>query len=343
MSFTEDNYEKAVTALFEQMGYTHLYDPDIERDYYVPFYEEQLMESLSNVNRGKPQTAINEAVAKLKSIDTGSLTQKNELFMDYLQHGIEVSYFDGKEQRNDIVYLIDFAHTERNDFQVVNQWTFVEYSEKRADIIIFINGLPLVVMELKFPSREETDASEAYLQLRNYMKEIPSLFIYNVFCVMSDMACSKAGTLTSKEDRYMEWKTKDGDYESTDFADYDTFFEGIFQKEHLLDIIKNFVCFSKDEAGAAKILAGYHQYFAVKKAIERTKIAVQNDGKIGVFWHTQGSGKSLSMVFYAHLLQSELSQPTIVVITWTTSSILSLPSVRISCAKCPYRPKAAKT
>ena len=132
---------------------------------------------------------------------------------------------------------------------------------------------------------------------------------------MSDMACSKAGTLTSKEDRYMEWKTKDGDYESTDFADYDTFFEGIFQKERLLDIIKNFVCISKDEAGAAKILAGYHQYFAVKKAIERTKIAVQNDGKIGVFWHTQGSGKSLSMVFYAHLLQSELSQPTIVVIT----------------------------
>lgn len=105
----------------------------------------------------------------------------------------------------------------------MNQWTFVEYSEKRADIIIFINGLPLVVMELKSPSREETDASEAYLQLRNYMKEIPSLFIYNVFCVMSDMACSKAGTLTSKEDRYMEWKTKDGDYESTDFADYDTF------------------------------------------------------------------------------------------------------------------------
>ena len=315
MSFTEDNYEKAVITLFEQMGYTHLYGPDIERDYYVPFYEEQLMDSLLLVNREKPRTAIQEAIAKLKDIDTGSLTQKNEQFMDYLQHGIEVSYFDGKEQRNDIVYLIDYDQAERNDFKIVNQWTFVEHSEKRADIILFINGLPLVVMELKSPSREETDASEAYLQLRNYMQEIPSLFVYNVFCVMSDMACSKAGTITSKEDRYMEWKTKDGDYESTDFADYDTFFEGIFQKERLLDIIKNFVCFSKDEAGSAKILAGYHQYFAVKKAIERTKIAVQNDGKIGVFWHTQGSGKSLSMVFYAHLLQDKLSQPTIVVIT----------------------------
>ena len=310
MSFTEDNYEKAVISLFEQMGYTHLYGPDIERDYYVPFYEEQLMDSLLLVNREKPRTAIQEAIAKLKDIDTGSLTQKNELFMDYLQHGIEVSYFDGKEQRNDIVYLVDYDQAERNDFKIVNQWTFVEHSEKRADIILFINGLPLVVMELKSPSREETDASEAYLQLRNYMQEIPSLFVYNVFCVMSDMACSKAGTITSKEDRYMEWKTKDGDYESTDFADYDTFFEGIFQKGRLLDIIKNFVCFSKDEAGSAKILAGYHQYFAVKKAIERTKIAVQNDGKIGVFWHTQGSGKSLSMVFYAHLLQDKLSQPT---------------------------------
>lgn len=315
MSFTEGSYENALITLYENMGYQHLYGPDIERDYYVPFYEEQVLGSLTTINPSKPQTAIHEAIAKLKDIDTGSLTQKNELFMDYLQHGVEVSYFDGKEQRNEIVYLIDYEHINRNDFQIANQWTFVENSEKRADMIVFINGLPLVVIELKSPSREETDASEAYLQLRNYMKEIPSLFIYNVFCVMSDMACSKAGTITSKEDRYMEWKTKNGDYESTDFADYDTFFEGIFSKERLIDIIKNFVCFSKDESGAAKILAAYHQYFAVKKAIERTKKAIGNDGKIGVFWHTQGSGKSLSMVFYAHLLQEELSQPTIVVIT----------------------------
>ena len=237
--------------------------------------------------------------------------------MDYLQHGIEVSFFDGKEQRNDIIYLIDYndKNIKRNDFKVINQWTFVENSEKRADIILFVNGLPLVVIELKSPSREETNVSEAYLQLRNYMKEIPSLFVYNVFCVMSDMACSKAGTITSNEDRYMEWKTKDGKYESSQFIDYDTFFEGIFIKERFIDIIKNFICFSKEESGAAKILAAYHQYFAVKKAVERTKKATQGDGKIGVFWHTQGSGKSLSMVFYAHLLQDELSQPTIVVIT----------------------------
>lgn len=315
MPFTEDNYEKALISLFEGMGYQYLYGPNIERDYYVPYYEAQLEESLQTVNPKKPHAAIHEAIIKLRNIDMGSLVQRNETFTDYLQHGIEVSYFNGKEMRNEMVYLIDFEHTDKNTFQVVNQWTFIENAEKRADIIVFVNGLPLVVVELKSPSREETDASEAYLQLRNYMKDIPSLFVFNMFCVMSDMALSKAGTITSKEDRYMEWKTKDGNYESTEFVDYDTFFEGIFQRERLLDIIKNFICFSKEERGSAKILAGYHQYFAVKKAIERTKHATVSNGKIGVFWHTQGSGKSLSMVFYAHLLQQELSQPTIVVIT----------------------------
>lgn len=314
-AFTEDNYERAVIALFEGLGYQWLYGPSIVRDYYSPFNEEQLEESLQNINEGKSQAAINEAIAKLKGIDTGSLVQKNEVFMDYLQHGIEVAYYDGKELRNEIIYLIDYKNPERNNFQIVNQWTFVEHSEKRADLIVFVNGLPLVVMELKSPSREETDASEAYRQLRNYMREIPSLFVYNAFCVMSDMACSKAGTITSGEDRYMEWKTKDGNYESTDIADYDTFFEGIFRKERLTDIIKNFTCFSREESGSIKILAGYHQYFAVRKAVARTRRATESDGKIGVFWHTQGSGKSLSMVFYAHLLQEELSQPTIVVIT----------------------------
>ena len=170
-------------------------------------------------------------------------------------------------------------------------------------------------MELKSPSREETDASEAYRQLRNYMHEIPSMFIYNAICVMSDHLVSKAGTITSGEDRFMEWKSKDGNRVNDKFAQFDTFFEGIFEKGRLLDIIKNFICFSNEGIKNFKILAGYHQYFAVKKAIVSTKNATQTDGKAGVFWHTQGSGKSLSMVFYAHLLQKALNSPTIVVIT----------------------------
>ena len=308
-------YENALMSLFENLGYETLYGPDIARDYRVPVNEPQMRFALTLVNPTKPNVAIDEAIRKVMSIDTGDLVQKNEKFMDYLQNGVEVTYENDGEMVHDIIYLIDYFNTSRNKFQAVNQWTYQEYSEKRADIIIFINGLPLVLIELKSPSREETDASAAYRQIRNYIKEIPSMFIYNAFCVMSDMECSKAGTITSNEDRYMEWKTKDGSYESTDAIDYDTFFVGMFKQDRLLDILKNFICFSKNESGDAKILAGYHQYFAVKKAVERTVRATNGDGKIGVFWHTQGSGKSLSMVFYAHLIQSALSQPTIVVIT----------------------------
>lgn len=312
---SEGMYENALMSLFENLGYETLYGPDIARDYRVPVNEPQMRFALTLVNPTKPNVAIDEAIRKVMNIDTGDLVQKNEKFMDYLQNGVEVTYENDGEMVHDIIYLIDYFNTSRNKFQAVNQWTYQEYSEKRADIIIFINGLPLVFIELKSPSREETDASAAYRQIRNYIKEIPSMFIYNAFCVMSDMECSKAGTITSNEDRYMEWKTKDGSYESTDAIDYDTFFVGMFKQDRLLDILKNFICFSKSESGDAKILAGYHQYFAVKKAVERTVRATNGDGKIGVFWHTQGSGKSLSMVFYAHLIQSALSQPTIVVIT----------------------------
>ena len=315
LHFTEDSYEKALIGLFQEMGYEYAYGPDIERDYHEPYYKDQMLASLPQVNPGKHRNAIAEAIKKVTSIDTGDICQRNSVFMDYLQNGVEVTFHDGKETRNDIIYLVDYDNIHKNTFQIINQWTFVEKSEKRADLIVFINGLPLVVIELKSPSREETDASAAYRQLRNYMHEIPSLFTYNAFCVMSDMMCSKAGTITSSEDRFMEWKTKDGNYESTQYADYDTFFEGIFPKERLLDILKNFTCFSHEEKGSAKILSGYHQYFAVRKAVERTVKATNGDGKIGVFWHTQGSGKSLSMVFYAHLIQDVLSQPTIVVIT----------------------------
>ena len=267
------------------------------------------------MNRGLPDDAIQEALYKIKNFENGELVQKNAIFMDYLQNGIPVRYVDNGEERSSIVYLVDYKNVVNNSFIVANQWTFIENSKKRPDIIIFLNGLPLVLVELKSPSRENTDASEAYRQLRNYMQEIPSMFIYNAICVMSDQLTSKAGTITSGEDRFMEWKTKDGNYENTQYAQFDTFFEGIFQKERLLDIIKNFICFSNEGINTYKILAGYHQYFAVRKAIESTKKATVTDGKGGVFWHTQGSGKSLSMVFYAHLLQEALDSPTIVVLT----------------------------
>lgn len=314
--FREEDYEKSLIELFQNdLEYEYVYGPDIVRDFYSPFYEEVLIESLYRINHGATNDAIQDALFKLKNFENGELVQKNAIFIDYLQNGIPVRYFVDGEERSSIVYLVDYKNSENNSFVVANQWTFIENSNKRPDLILFLNGLPIVLMELKSPSREETDASEAYRQLRNYMQEIPSMFIYNAICVMSDQLISKAGTITSGEDRFMEWKTKDGNYENTQYAQFDTFFEGIFQKERLLDIIKNFICFSNEGINSYKILAGYHQYFAVKKAIESTKHATVTDGKGGVFWHTQGSGKSLSMVFYAHLLQEALDSPTIVVLT----------------------------
>ena len=314
--YTEADYENSVIELFKnELGYDYIYGPDIERDFYSPLYDEVLEESLRRINRDLPSDAISDAIFKLKNFENGELVQKNAVFMDYLQNGIEVRYFVDGEERSSIVYLVDYQNPDNNSFIVANQWTFIENSNKRPDVILFLNGLPVVLIELKSPSREETDASEAYRQLRNYMHEIPSMFIYNAICVMSDQLTSKAGTITSGEDRFMEWKTKDGSYENTQYAQFDTFFEGMFKKKRLLDIIKNFICFSNEGTQTFKILAGYHQYFAVNKAIASTKKATVTDGKGGVFWHTQGSGKSLSMVFYAHLLQEALDSPTIVVLT----------------------------
>lgn len=313
--YAEADYENSIIELFQNMGYRYVYAPDLERDFRSPLYEEELTSALHRLNPGMPEDAITDALFKLKNLENAELVQKNELFMDYLQHGIEVRYFVKGEERSGLVYIVDYKNPENNSFVVANQWTFIENSNKRPDVLLFLNGLPVVLIELKSPSREETDASEGYLQIRNYMQEIPSMFIYNCICVISDHLTSKAGTITSGEDRFMEWKTKDGSYENTQYAQFDTFFEGMFEKERLLDIIKNFICFSNEGLKKFKILAGYHQYFAVRKAIESTKNATVTDGKGGVFWHTQGSGKSLSMVFYAHLLQEALDSPTIVVIT----------------------------
>lgn len=316
MPYTESDYEKAVIQLFTQvLGYVHVYGPEVGRDYHDPLYGDLLLPALRRINPRLPLEALNEAVHKIKNFETGTLLQKNMAFTDYLQSGVPVKYVEEGEERAALVWLVDFRNPANNDFTVANQWTIVENSEKRPDVILFVNGLPLAVMELKSPSREETDASAAYRQLRNYMYEIPSLFVYNQVCVMSDLATSKAGTITSGEDRFMAWKTKDGDYGNTQHAQFDTFFEGLFGKARFLDILRNFICFNVDGQDTFKVLAAYHQYFAVRKAIASTERAAKTDGKGGVFWHTQGSGKSLSMVFYTHALQQTLESPTVVVIT----------------------------
>ena len=312
--YTENEYEQALIELFQSLEgkqYRYVYGPDIERDYSNPLLDDVLQASLQHINPKVPTSAIDDAIKKLHQIEGSSLYECNFKFTQMLQYGIEVQYTDEKHQvKTKIVNLIDYGNEAENDFLVVNQFTMQEHDTKRPDIVVFVNGLPLVVIELKSPSREETDASEAYLQLRNYQKFIPSLFVYNAFNVMSDMALTKIGTITAKEDRYMEWKQPTGEV-----ADYDTAFKSVFTPKVLLNLLKNYMLFDVREGSYAKILAGYHQYYAVEKAAVKTEEAVKGDGKIGVFWHTQGSGKSLSMVFLAHHPKMQQMNPTIVVIT----------------------------
>lgn len=316
MHFTEAHFENAILELMhDKLGYDRIYGPDVERDYTEPLHLEIVRQSLFDINPSLAKEAIDEAIVKIRNIENGSLVQRNEVFTDYMQNGVEVNFFDGKDQCSTRVRLIDYDTPLRNNFTVANQWTVEEKSVRRADIIVFVNGFPLVVVELKSPSRENTDVSEAYAQLRNYMQEIPSLFVYNAFCVMSDMSTSKVGTITAGEDRFMEWKTADGTREDTRYANFDVLFAGMFDKARLIEILHGFICFSKDEKQSSKILAGYHQFFAVRKAVDSVVEATQSDGKGGVFWHTQGSGKSLSMVFFAKRLQDAVSSPTIVVLT----------------------------
>ena len=309
--FSEETYEQVLIELFQELGYDYTYGPDMKRDYREPLLEQPLLEALHRINPTVPRTALDDVVKKLRQIEGSSLYEQNFKFTQMMQYGVEVNYTDQKHQvKTAVVDLIDFYHPDQNEFLVVNQYTIQDKDTKRPDMVVFVNGLPLVVIELKSPSREETDASEAYLQLRNYQQLIPSLFTYNAFNVMSDMALTKIGTVTAKEDRYMEWKQADGTV-----ADYDVSFKSVFTKEVFLNLLKNYLLFDVSEGKYGKILAGYHQYYAVEKAARRAQEAVKGNGKIGVFWHTQGSGKSLSMVFLAHHPLVQTMNPTIVVIT----------------------------
>ena len=314
--FTEDAYEQTLIALFhDELGYAYECGYEVERDYKEPFYRADLVASMRRLNPELPADAMDEGIKQITNISIGTLELNNEQFTLWMQNGLEVGFLQNGEERTALMRLIDFDHPERNLFKVVNQWRVEEYKNKRCDMVVMVNGLPLVVVELKSAVSEDASIDDAYKQIKNYQQSIPSLFSYNAFNVISDMSETRAGTITAKQDRYMEWKTVDGSYETTLVADYRTFFLGMFQQQRLLDILQNFICFDKNQGKYAKILTAYHQYYAVGKALQRTRTAVEGNGKIGVFWHTQGSGKSLSMVFYAHQLVQHLPEVTIVVVT----------------------------
>ena len=319
MTVNENTLEQAIITELQDKGYDYLYGPDIERDYHEVILEDCFKASLLNINPGITTEIIQEAYKSVKNLGLLKLEQLNEAFHKFLIEGVPVPYQKDGENRTFTVKLIDFATPEINDFKVINQFSVIEYKTKRPDLLIFINGIPLVLFELKNMANDSTTVENAYKQVKNYQLDIPTLFYYNAFNVISDGIDTRVGTITSDFTRYMTWKSENGEKPQENATDFFTVvLNGMFPKARLLDIIQHFIVFQDLQGKTVKILAGYHQYFAVRKAVERTRKALQEKSrKVGVVWHTQGSGKSLSMVFYTGIIVSdpEFENPTVVVLT----------------------------
>lgn len=334
---TETDIELLAIEELENLGWQYIYAPQIacdgefpERDTYQDVVlKERLRTAIARINPAVPAQAQEQALNEVLRIATTDLLQTNENFHVLLTTGVSVEYQHEDDTRGDKVFLIDFVNHSNNEFLALNQFTIIENQQnKRPDLVLFINGLPLIIIELKNPADAKATVQKAFTQLSNYKAAIPSLFYYNAFLIASDGLEAKAGTLTSAFSRFMAWKTKDGKREASHLeSQMLTLIQGMLNKVTVLDLIRHFIVFEKTKRedpktkittiDTEKKIAAYHQYFAVNKAIDSTLKASTADGthKGGVVWHTQGSGKSLSMVFYAGKLVLQLSNPTVLVIT----------------------------
>jgi type I restriction enzyme R subunit len=331
--FYESDIEKTIIESLIEIGYEYVNDDNewVQERKLSDFINEQLLlKQLIKINKDVNLKILEEAIKIIENIDHPSLFERNRIFHQYLIDGITIEDFESEV--NPLVRLIDFNNPENNDFKVANQIKFKEFTNRSTripDVILFINGLPLVVMELKsFESLDGTLLEDAYSQIGGnsegdgYRYDIPTLFNYNAFNIISDGANSKVGVLTSKFDRYNEWKSINGElgYKDNYAFKLDVLVQGLLKQDRILDIIKNHIFFiNSDKNKIIKIMAQYHQYFGVIKSTEKIKYARKpaGDGKAGILWHTQGSGKSFSMVMLAHRLITniELNNPTIIVLT----------------------------
>lgn len=327
---TEDHIEQNILETLQQMGWGVLHGPDIgpdgtsERDYRDTALNDKLAGALIRLNRHMPQSALDEAFKRIVRVDKPTLVENNHEFHMLLTQGAPVQYRDSSgETKHDLVQVIDFENPENNEFTAVNQLTVLQGDfNRRPDVVLYVNGLPLVVMELKNATDSKADLQAAFNQIQTYKREISDIFRFNELCVISDGLDARLGTLTSPFERMMPWKTVDGEKEVGNVPELDILTRGVFEKSRLLDIIQNFIVFeqdSKDDSKLIKKVAAYHQYWVVNKALSSTLRASseQGDQRAGVVWHTQGSGKSLSMVFYTGKMMRnrELSNPTAIVVT----------------------------
>ena len=319
MPINENTLEQAVIVQLQEKGYEYFYGPDIDRDFHEVILKDYFETAMYKINPKITVDIVGETYKTIRNLGLLKLEDMNAAFHKYLIEGVPVNYRVNGELRTYTVKLIDFAEPERNEFYVVNQYTVIEYKNKRPDVLVFVNGIPLVLFELKNITNEETTIDNAYKQVKNYQMDIPSLFYYNAFNVISDGLDTRMGTITSDFTRYMVWKSENGEKPEEGGLNYfSVLLNGVFPKARLLDLIRNFIVFQNSKGRTIKIIAGYHQHFAVRKAVERTRNALEEHSrKVGVVWHTQGSGKSLSMVFYTGCIVSnpEFNNPTIVVLT----------------------------
>ena len=313
--FTEEQLENTVIEYFKELGYHYLPAHQLQRDEREVLLFDRLEQAISKLNPNISNDVLQQVMRKLRHFDTNDVFTNNKVFHQYLTENVEIAEFVEGETVYHRIRLIDWERPENNDFLLVNQLEVVERDTKKIpDLVLFVNGMPLVVMELKSTSREEVNIEDAYKQLKNYMNvHIPSLFYYNAFLIITDGVKAKAGTITSPFDRFSAWKKIDIHDEVIENHELDTLMYGLFNRERMLDVIRNYTVFTNE----AKIMAAYHQYYGMKKALDSTIRAVATDGRAGVIWHTQGSGKSYSMVFLAgNLIKNPiLKNPTIVVIT----------------------------
>ena len=327
-NFIENDLEQAALEWFQDLGYQTQYGPDIspggsfsERESFgdVVLYD-RLHSALKRINKQYSNDTISELVKKITRQQSLSIVQNNVAFQKLLTDGIdvEVKQKDGSI-KTEKAYIFDAKDIENNEFLAINQYTVIENGkERRLDIVAFLNGIPVVVIELKNATNEEVDIVDGFNQLQTYKRDIPSLFYYNAFMITSDGINAKVGTITSDLDRFMFWRTIDGEKESgLSFPQLQVMLYGMMNKKRFLDIVSKYSFFVHEEDKSFKILPGYHQFFAVNKALYTTHLAASENGsrKAGVIWHTQGSGKSYSMLMYTRQLVLELNNPTIVVIT----------------------------
>lgn len=323
---SEDNIEQIIIQEFVDLGYTYLNGADIspegisqEREFDEVVLKHRLQSAIAKLNYNVPLEAQEEALKKVLRTDSPNLFQNNYTFHKYLTDGVDVEYRKGDRIVGDKVWLIDYENPSKNEFLVVNQFTIIENnSNKRPDIILFVNGLPLVVIELKNAVDENATIHSAFNQLQTYKQTIPSLFIYNSLLIVSDGWDALYGSLTAPKQFFVPWKSIDGKLVADeDIPQLEVMVKGMLNKNVLPDLIRHYILFHQNKEQLTKIVPRYHQYFAVNKAVETTKRATSEHGdqRAGVIWHTQGSGKSLSMVFYAGKLVLALNNPTLVVLT----------------------------